>query len=85
MIHKFVEHKVVYQPLFFTVSMLAIFILDAHNILYITANTHQAEAYQQGEDGGRDWTGIINEPEENARLHMNGEQRNVCRHGEYKG
>lgn len=54
MIHKFVEHKVVYQPLFFTVSMLAIFILDAHNILYITANTHHAEAYQQGEDGGRD-------------------------------
>lgn len=54
MIHKFVEHKVVYQPLFFTVSMLAIFILDVHNILYITANTHHAEAYHQGEDGGRD-------------------------------
>ena len=66
MIHKFVEHKVVYQPLFFTVSMLAIFILDAHNILYITGNTHQAEAYQQGEDSSGDYTGIFCEPKENA-------------------
>ena len=85
MIHKFVEHKVVYQPLFFTVSMLAIFILDAHNILYITANTHHAEAYHQGEDGGRDWTGIVNEPQENAWLHMYGEQGYVCWCGKDKG
>ena len=42
------------------------FFFDAHNIMYITGNAHQTEAYQQGEDSSGDYTGIFCEPKENA-------------------
>ena len=61
--------------------------VDAHtqDVVHVTGNAHQAETHQQGKDGGRDCAGVVGKPQENARLHVDGEQGHVGRHGEYKG